>query len=311
MITLPEVLFNRVATAFSVALDGAYASLHIYSIGLLAVLATMYFMVAMGQGLVGYITLGEALGSLFWIVIKIGVFYFVLVVLYDLMWNAAFRTFIKWGADAGGGRFPFDRFMEPGSLVRQGFVVAYPIKVWLDQFIGLSLPFYVVDFLLMLGAYWTIIFAFGMLALHVLMALIEMKMAIATGAILIPWGVLTQTAFFAEMSISWMASGLVRVLLTALLMGIALPLFELLALPVPSFFGPDPTVVQSVGTALGAIVFAALAWVLPGRAAGMAGRGVALGLGADHVVAGGLMGVRAVTQLAGGAIRNVNRVRYA
>jgi hypothetical protein len=124
MITLPEVLFNRVATAFSVALDGAYASLHIYSIGLLAVLATMYFMVAMGQGLVGYITLGEALGSLFWIVIKIGVFYFVLVVLYDLMWNAAFRTFIKWGADAGGGRFPFDRFMEPGSLVRQGFVVA-------------------------------------------------------------------------------------------------------------------------------------------------------------------------------------------
>ena len=30
MITLPEVLFNRVAMAFSVALDGAYASLHIY-----------------------------------------------------------------------------------------------------------------------------------------------------------------------------------------------------------------------------------------------------------------------------------------
>jgi type IV secretion system protein TrbL len=311
MITLPEVILNRIAGAFAVSLDGPYATLHVYSLGLLAVLATMYFYVAMGQGFAGFMTLGEALTSLLWIVLKIGVFYALLHMLYDLMWNGAFRTFINWGVDAGGGHFTYDDFLNPGTILVRGFTVAYPIKVWLDSFVGLSLPLYFVDWCLMLGAYWVIVFSFGMLALHVLMALIEMKMAIATGAVLIPWGVLTQTAFLAELSFSWLAAGFVRVLVTALLMGIAVPLFELLALPVPALFGPDPTVVQSVGVAVAAVIFAALAWVVPSRAAGMGGRGMALALGGEHFVAGGFMGIRAVNQLAGGAIRGVSRLRYA
>jgi type IV secretion system protein TrbL len=306
---LPEVVFNRIASAFAIALDGAYATLHVYSLGLLAVLATMYFYVAMAQGFYGYTTVGEALASLFWIVLKIGVFYALLNILYDLMWNGAFRTFINWGVEAGGGHFTYDDFLNPGTIIVNGFKAAYPIKKWLDAYVGVTLPLYFVDWCLMLGAYWVIVFSFGFLALHVLMAIIEMKLAIATGGVLIPWGVLTQTAFLGELSLSWLAAGLVRVLVTALLMGIAVPLFELLALPVPSLAGRDPSVFQSVSLAIAAVMFAVLAWVVPSRAAGIGGRGMALALGGEHFIAGGLMGVRAAQQLAGGAIRGVSRLR--
>jgi hypothetical protein len=83
----------------------------------------------------------------------------------------------------------------------------------------------------------------------------------------------------------------------------------LFALPVPSLLGPDPTVFQSLSMAFGALMFAVLAWVVPSRAAGIGGRGMALALGGEHFIAGGLMGVRAAQQLAGGAIRGVSRLR--
>jgi type IV secretion system protein TrbL len=306
---LPELVFSRIATAFAVSLDGAYVALHVYSLGLLAVLATMYFYVAMGQGFYGYVTVGDALSSLLWIVLKVGVFYAVLHILYDLIWNGAFYTFLNWGLAAGGNHFTYEDFLNPGRIITNGFKVAYPIKVWLDRFVGLSLPLYFVDWTLMLIAYWITVFSFGFLALHVLMALVEMKMAIATAAVLVPWGVLTQTAFLGELSLSWLAAGLVRVLITGLLMSIAVPLFELFALPVPSLLGPDPTVFQSLSMAIGALMFAVLAWVVPSRAAGIGGRGMALALGGEHFIAGGLMGVRAAQQLAGGAIRGVSRLR--
>jgi type IV secretion system protein TrbL len=209
----------------------------------------------------------------------------------------------------GGGHFTYDDFLNPGTIIVNGFKAAYPIKKWLDAFVGVTLPLYFVDWCLMLGAYWVTVFSFGFLAVHVLMAIIEMNMAIATGGVLIPWGVLTQTAFLGELSLSWLAAGLVRVLVTAFLMGIAVPLFELLALPVPSLAGPDPSVFQSVSLAIAAAMFAVLAWVVPSRAAGIGGRGMALALGGEHFVTGGLMGFRQVQSLVGGAIRGVSRLR--
>ena len=41
-----------------------------------------------------------------------------------------------------------------------------------------------------------------------------------------------------------------------------------------------------------AIVFAILVWIIPNRAAGMAGRGAALALTGEHIVASGMAGVQ-------------------
>ena len=66
----------------------------------------------------------------------------------------------------------------------------------------------------LLIAYWLVVLSFGIMALHVIMTIIDIKLAIASGAVLFPWCILTQTSVLGELSLSWITAGLVRVLLT-------------------------------------------------------------------------------------------------
>ena len=47
------------------------------------------------------------------------------------------------------------------------------------------------------------------------MVVIELYMAVMLAAVLIPWGVVSVTAFFTEFSIGWVTGGLVRIMVTA------------------------------------------------------------------------------------------------
>ena len=60
-----------------------------------------------------------------------------------------------------------------------------------------------------------------------MMTIIEYNLAVLVGTVLIPWGVLQPTAFFTEFSIGWLTGGLVRILVTAAIVGTAIPLFDL------------------------------------------------------------------------------------
>ena len=146
-----------------------------------------------------------------------------------------------------------------------------------------------------------------------MMTIIEFKLAVAAGTVLVPWAILTQTSVLGELSLSWMVAGLIRVLLTALLMSIGVPLFETLAFPggSPALGGRDPTIYEAVSVMVGAVVFATLAWVLPSRAASIGGRGMALAIGGETLVAGGMagMGMASYASHAGsGAIRGVSQM---
>jgi type IV secretory pathway TrbL component len=134
-------------------------------------------------------------------------------------------------------------------------------------------------------AYYAIVVAFAFIALHLMMTLIEYDLAVMVAMVLIPFGVLQPTAFFTEFSIGWVTGGLVRILVTAGIIGIALPLFDLVRFTTTS--GGDPTFYSAVVCALTAVIFAILSWVIPGRAAAIAGRGVSLALHAGTLVAGG------------------------
>jgi type IV secretion system protein TrbL len=139
-------------------------------------------------------------------------------------------------------------------------------------------------------AYWLIILAFVLVALHMMITIIEFYFAIMCAAVLFPWGLLTHTAFLCEFVVSWITAGLIRVLLTVGIMSISLPLFEQLAFTTTP--GGDPTMYGALIYACAAGIFSILAWQLPTRAAAIAGRGMALGL------TGGILlphsGVRAI-----------------
>jgi hypothetical protein len=69
--------------------------------------------------------------------------------------------------------------------------------------------------------------------------------------------------------------------------------------------GGDPTLYSSIVVAATSGVFALLSWVIPGRAAAIAGRGVSLAVHGGTLMAGaagGLRGVIAVTM----AIRGIS-----
>jgi type IV secretory pathway TrbL component len=76
------------------------------------------------------------------------------------------------------------------------------------------------------------------IALHLMMTIIEFHLAVMAATVLLPWGVLQPTAFFAEFSLGWVTGGLVRVLLTSAMIGIATPLFASVKL---TTVGSDPT----------------------------------------------------------------------
>jgi hypothetical protein len=102
---------------------------------------------------------------------------------------------------------------------------------------------------------------------------------------------LTQTAILGELSPSWITAGLVRVLLTSLLMSIGMPLFEMANLAVtPRTGGADPKFYGAAVLAVVAFVFMVLSWVLPNRAAAIGGRGMALALSGDALVSGAMVG---------------------
>jgi type IV secretion system protein TrbL len=303
-------LLDIIVGTFVVALDGAFAALTRYSIPLLAIVGLIYFLIAVGQmTTVGNYSLA-ALGDVLWIILKWGVLYWIVFVLYDLFWNGAFMTFLQWGLEAGGGTFGLDAFLRPSAVVDAGVIAAGPIYDYLNNLSGMGAVWNLPTAIFFVAAFVLIIVSFAVMALHVMMTIIEFKLAVATATVLIPWAVLTQTAVFGELALSWLAAGLVRVMLTAIMMSIGVPLFELFAFPggSPASGGSDPTIYQAIAMSMGALVFAVLAWVLPSRAAAIGGRGMALAIGGDSLVAGGMAGYAIASRAVGGAIRGTSRL---
>jgi type IV secretory pathway TrbL component len=287
-------LLNTIMGTFVATLDGAFGTLFAYSIPLLSVLGLIYFLVSLGP-LILYNHSLAAVGDVLWVVLRIGVIYFFVLGFYNIFWNAAFYSFLQWGQTAGGGVFGFETFMNPSAIVDTGFKAAKPLYDTLNNlsyFSMLDKPWTLVGLLI---AYWLVVLAFGVMALHVIMTIIDLKLAIAAGAVLFPWAVLSYTAVLGELALSWITAGLVRVMLTALLMSVGFPLFETANLAVtPATGGADPKFYGATVLALVAFVFTVLAWVLPNRAAAMAGRGMALALGGDALVGGAMAGLSAV-----------------
>jgi P-type conjugative transfer protein TrbL len=268
-------ILNTITAAFVDAIQSGtqvLAGLSLILLGVLGIIA-FYYQVSplVASGSAG---VGDALAGVLFVVIKTGVFYFLLLHLPTLA-VAAYQTFLQWGM-APGGDFAAGSFLDPAAVVDLGFAVAGDIY---DAASRLSLvgrylhPFLLWGYSL---AYWLSILSFAFVALHLMMTIIEYNLAVLVGTVLIPWGVLQPTAFFSEFSIGWLTGGLVRILVTASIVGIGRPLFRTLTTTISA--GGDPTFYSSAVIGIASFIFAVLAWVVPGRAAAIAGRGVSLAL---------------------------------
>jgi type IV secretion system protein TrbL len=299
-------ILDTIVIAFVSAIGGGTIRLLQYSIPILGFAALMAYCTTLWPLVLSG---GDALGPVTLMVVRIGVFYFLCVGLASLS-LAAFDSFLLWGTLPSGGAFTSASFLNPSRIVDAGFRAVRPLEVILARMSGwpsdwfLTLTYTVAKLL--------ILAAFACMALHVMMTILEFHLAVMTSTILVPWGILSHTAFLAEFAFSWITAGLIRVFLTVVLMSLSIPLFETLKFTLTP--GGDPTTYSALIYAMTAGIFAILSWQLPKRAAQVGGRGMALAMGGELLAQGAFTGVRAAqTGLAGAshAVRGMSRMVQA
>ena len=285
-------LLNDIVSAFVAALEGGAVTLGQYSFDLLAIAATLAFYFQVGPQVAhGGVGVGDALAGFLLLVIKIAVTFWLVLHLPDLA-RAAFDTFAQWGATVSGGGFTRQNFVSPAEIVDTGFILARPVRDFTTNVVN----FFTNDIGTLIAyqiAYYAILIGFFLVALHVMMVIIEFNLAVLVATVLLPWAVFPALSFYADFVVAWLTGALVRVLLTAATVSIGLPLFRNLQFTLSS--GGDPTFYSGLLVGGTAVLFAVLAWVLPSRAAAIAGRGVSLGLTGSDAIAGAATGARFAT----------------
>jgi type IV secretion system protein TrbL len=300
---MTSAIFDDITRAFVTTLDAETVSLGLYSLPLLGAFALIGWYWTFGRSLaLGGGQLGDALAGALLYGVNIGVAYWLLVNL-SSMATAAYQTFLHWGVAAGGGAAS-GLLLTPSTVVDLGFQIAAPIQEWTTKQTGWSAMWNLGQIFSYDLAATAIIVAFPFVALALMVTQIEYHLAVMVGAVLIPFGIFGPTAFLTEFCIGWITGSLLRVLTTAVLVGIGFPLFSTAVTALTA--GGDPTKYSAMIVAMTALLYAGLTWWIPNKAAGMCGR-VAIGLSGATVL-GGAMGVGRVALAGAHAVRGVSQM---
>ena len=302
-----DLLLNLLAGTYLGALEAGARALTQYAIPILSLAALIQFhrewwpVVLSGGG-----HMGEALGHFVVMLITLGFYMWLLLNLWTIG-QAAFDTFAGWGMLGSGNGLTSEQLRNPGFILDIGLRVAFPQAeqaTWLQKvWQGLNLAFSPSEWLIVV----LIIAAFLAIAIHHLFMLVEFYLALMCGHVLIGWGIWRTTAHFAEFSLGWITGALIRVLVSCTMIGLSVPLFQQLRAPVVTGGVFDVmTYIQTATPVVGSIVFAVLAWVLPARAARMAGS-ASLGLTGSTIASAAMTTTRFV-QMGTGAIRGASQM---
>ena len=257
-------------------------------------LVFMGFMVAAGRAQLPI--------ELFFKTLKIG-FFIWLVTNFPLLHNAFMQSMIQLGILAGGGNLATSLLYDPSAIAQRGLWATQPLFNWFESLSGFSavkaLPAVIITGLCAL----VIIGCFFVMAIQVFVTLLEFYIVSLLALVLIPWGMLKQTAFMAEKAIGVIIAFAVKLMVLAFIVSVAQPTIAALALPV------DPSYRQVFGLLLGSLALAFLAWQVPAVAAGllMGSPSLTAGSAAMSVAGmaiGGVIGAQVVSHVgraAGGA----------
>jgi len=255
--------------------------------------------------------------DLFFKTLKIG-FFIWLVTNFPVLHQAFMQSMIQLGILAGGGNLATSFMYDPSAIAQQGLFVTEPLFRWFESLQGFSavkaLPSVIITGLCSL----VIIFCFFIMAIQVFVTLLEFYIVSLLALVLIPWGMLKQTAFMAEKAIGIIVAFSVKLMVLAFVLSVAQPTIEAIALM------PNPEYRHIFGLVLGSLGLTYLAWQVPSVAAGLMMGGPSLNAGsavmtmagmamggiilaqgtkrlAESAVSGSLGAVRAATSVAGAA----------
>jgi len=240
----------------------------------------------------------DALAGAFSKILLIGTFAYIINDWQGLS-ETIFAGFLQLGLTAGGGSISSADFLNPGAVIETGWQI---VKALGEAPTTTEDPLDVIGNLIdaiiigisMLG----IMIAFAVLALQIIVTLLEFKIVTLGGFILLPFGILSKTAFMAERPLGYVVSSGLKVLALAIVISGAQAVFAQLT---PS---PEPDIYEAMTILTAAIILAMLSLFAPNLAAALVSGGPALGAGALAVGAlavGGAAGMAAAGVAGAGA----------
>jgi type IV secretion system protein TrbL len=242
---------------------------------------------------------------------------------WSLFSDILFQSFSGLGLKATSTSLSAQDLLRPGAVAGTGFEAAYPLlqKAGSVVTFSTSLLSNLVTALVLLFAWAVVVLAFFILAIQLFITIIEFKLTMLAGFILVPFALWNKTAFLAERVLGNVVGAGIKMMVLAVIIGIGSTLF---ADFVSALQGREPNIAQAMSLVLGALSLFGLGIFGPGIAAGLTsgapqlGAGAAIGtagavaagtlvgagaaVGAARVLgAGGLSAMRAGTSLASGA----------
>jgi type IV secretion system protein TrbL len=264
-------VFSNTVTAGFAALAGPVNGIFGLMIALVVALTGIQWAVSSNR---------DALAGAFSKILLIGTFAYIINDWQGLS-ETIFAGFLQLGLTAGGGSISSADFLNPGAVIETGWQI---VKALGDAPTTTEDPLDVIGNLIdaiiigisMLG----IMVAFAILALQIIVTLLEFKIVTLGGFILLPFGILSKTAFMAERPLGYVVSSGLKVLALAIVISGAQAVFEQLT---PS---GEPDIYEAMTILTAAIILAMLSLFAPNLAAALVSGGPALGAGALAV--GGL-----------------------
>src|SRR5262245_9633237 len=218
--------------------------------------------------------------------------------------DVVFQSFAGLGLKASGASLTSADLMRPGFVASTGFTASRPLLEKAGELIGITSFFtnFVTIVVLML-AWLIVLLAFFILSVQRFITIVEFKLTVLAGFVLVPFALFGHTAFLAERVLGNVISAGIKLMVLAVVVGIGATLFGTLIRP-----AGEITLTQAASTILAAIAVFGLAVFVPGIAAGLVSGAPQLGPGAA-VATGAALGGTAVAggMLASGAARLTGR----
>jgi type IV secretion system protein TrbL len=228
-------------------------------------------------------------------VIFVGVFAY-LISNWTMLAGIVFESFAGLGLMASGTGFSAEDLMRPGRVAQTGLDAGRPLLESISDLMGWIAFFEnFIQIACLFFAWALVILAFFILSVQLFVTLIEFKLTVLAGFVLIPFGLFGKTAFMAERVLGNVVSSGIKVLVLAVIIGIGSTLFGEFT---GGFGGEQPSIDEAMAIVLAALSLLGLGIFGPGIANGLVSGGPQLGAGA---VVGTGLAVGGAAVAAGGA----------
>lgn len=234
-------------------------------------------------------------------VIYVGIFAWIIENWVELT-NILANTFMLLGLKAGGGTLDADIMLNPGKIADRGLTTITPMMQAIRDLSG-PVAFFenFIEIILLALAVLMVLVAFFLIAIQAVMAVLTFKLGSLAAFILIPFSLVTHTAFMAERPLGWVVTASVRLMLLTIVVGLGEALFANLEI------NPDEVTVRAaLDIALGAFVLMVLSLTASRLASDLATGTPRLGaLDAGLAVGGTAVAATYATRKAASSARHV------